>query len=407
MSALAAMRRGACPSLPAPMRTGDGLLARLQPGEPLTLDQLAGLARLAAGLGNGIVEVTARGKLQLRGLSETSAPRLPAAVAGLGIAVPDGFPVEVSALAGLDPTARFDPRPLTRAIAAGAAKLVPHLAPKASVVVDGGGWFRLGGLKADVGLTAGSGAAVLVSLAGKPCGELAAEEAPAVVVALLEELAARGKTARMAASVEEEGIEALRMRFGLAPSLAVPGAGIEPVGLHALPEDTFVLGVGLAFGQVEAAALDGLAQAAGRAGVRHVEPVAGRGLLLVGVARERVDGLRDAAAAGGFITDPADPRRRIFACAGRPACGSARLETHALAAALAPLAKEGDAPASIHVSGCAKGCAHPAAAALTIVGLDEGAGLVVEGSPRDLPARIVPVARLREAARDVLKKDTA
>lgn len=133
------LRRGACPSLPAPMQTGDGLLARLQPLQPLTSEQLSGLARLARELGNGIVEVTARGKLQLRGLTTAGAPRLSEAVDALGTVVPQGFPAEVSALAGLDPTERFDPRPLARAISEGAADLIPSLAPKASVVVDGGG----------------------------------------------------------------------------------------------------------------------------------------------------------------------------------------------------------------------------------------------------------------------------
>ena len=38
------MKRGACPSLAAPMQTGDGLLARLVLTDALTAAQLAGLA---------------------------------------------------------------------------------------------------------------------------------------------------------------------------------------------------------------------------------------------------------------------------------------------------------------------------------------------------------------------------
>ncbi|MBN9216976.1 MAG: precorrin-3B synthase, partial [Mesorhizobium sp.] len=45
---------------------------------------------------------------------------------------------------------------------------------------------------------------------------------------------------------------------------------------------------------------------------------------------------------------------------------------------------------TLHVSGCAKGCAHPGAAALTIVGGENGAGLVVNATAKALPAGYRP-----------------
>lgn len=397
----AAMRRGACPSLPAPMPTGDGLLARLQPVEPLTLNQLVQLAALAAELGNGILEVTARGKLQLRGLTPASAPRLAEGVAGLAFALPEGFPVEHSALAGLDPAAQADPRPLAAAIGEGAAGLVPRLAPKTSVTLDAGGALSLAALKADIALTA-TGAGWRVALAGREAGVIEEARAAPLVVALLGSVAQVGPQARMADLVAREGLAGLIARHGLAPGAPLPARdAADPVGLHALNNGSFALGVGLAFGQARAEALEALGHAARAAGARHVEPAAGRALLLVGLAREAVPELERRAAELGFITRASDPRRRVFACAGRPACGSARVETHALAAALAPHVRRGE----LHVSGCAKGCAHPARARLTIVGLDEGAGLVVEGTPRDVPAWRVSEAGLDEAAREFLDKD--
>lgn len=403
-SDVARLRRGACPSLPAPMQTGDGLLARLQPLEPLTLNQWVGLARLARELGNGIVEVTARGKLQLRGLTSASAARLPEAVDALGIVVPQGFPAEVSALAGLDPAERFDPRPLAREISERAAALIPSLAPKASVVVDGGGALHLAALKADIGVTAGRGDNALILLANRPAGEVPLDRVPALVVALLERLAARGPEACMSNLLTEQGIEALRTGFALAP---VPPDGLrppaEPVGLHALNDGTLAFGLGLAFGQVEAEAFQALAEAARAAGARHIEPASGRALLIVGLSQEAANALKNKASGLGFITDPADPRRRVYACAGRPACASAHLDTHATAMRIAALAGGRE----VHVSGCIKGCAHPAPAALTIVGLDEGAGIVVEGTPRSAPARVVPVVGLAQAVRELLEKEDA
>ena len=40
---------------------------------------------------------------------------------------------------------------------------------------------------------------------------------------------------------------------------------------------------------------------------------------------------------------------------------------------------------TVHVSGCAKGCAHPVAADLTLVGEDGGYQVVLGGTARDKP----------------------
>ena len=65
-------RRGACPALSAPMQTGDGLLVRLNPvAGGLSPDATDRALRAADAHGNGVIEVTARGSLQIRGLTET------------------------------------------------------------------------------------------------------------------------------------------------------------------------------------------------------------------------------------------------------------------------------------------------------------------------------------------------
>ena len=70
-------RRGACPALSAPMQTGDGLLVRLNPvAGGVSPNALIGLCEFGARHGNGIMEVTARGSLQIRGLTLESAPLL-------------------------------------------------------------------------------------------------------------------------------------------------------------------------------------------------------------------------------------------------------------------------------------------------------------------------------------------
>ncbi len=73
----APLPRGLCPTLAEPMQTGDGLLVRLNPvASGFSPKTLIGLCEAALGHGNGIVEVTARGNLQIRGLTARSAREL-------------------------------------------------------------------------------------------------------------------------------------------------------------------------------------------------------------------------------------------------------------------------------------------------------------------------------------------
>jgi len=87
----------------------------------------------------------------------------------------------------------------------------------------------------------------------------------------------------------------------------------------------------------------------------------------------------------GFVVDARDPRRRIFACPGAPACTSGLIEARRLAAQLAEHLRPSRDGIAVHVSGCAKGCAHPGAAPLTIIGTSQGCGLIRNGTARDTP----------------------
>jgi precorrin-3B synthase len=75
---------------------------------------------------------------------------------------------------------------------------------------------------------------------------------------------------------------------------------------------------------------------------------------------------------------------RVSACTGAPSCQATHAETRTLAAALAP---HMPAQAHLHISGCTKGCAHPGAAAVTLVANVDGFDLICDGSTRDAPAR--------------------
>src|ERR1700722_20248469 len=88
-------RRGACPGLSAPTPT-------------IPLDAFQALCAAAREHGNGIIEITARGSIQVRGLSAASAVRFAAAIAKLNIAASDTVQVQSNPHAGLDPKEIMD-----------------------------------------------------------------------------------------------------------------------------------------------------------------------------------------------------------------------------------------------------------------------------------------------------------
>ena len=194
-------RRGVCPGLVRPMQTGDGLLARFALARPVPLDAFASVCAAAQTYGNGIIEITSRGSIQIRGLMPDSSPAFASAVEALDIADPTDGRVIASPLAGLDPHEVFDVREIAEALrdALSDTGLATSLAPKVSIVIDGGGSRSFDAVPADIRLRAASGGDGVffhVSLAGTPFGTIASDRAVETVVALLQTIAARGPTAR-------------------------------------------------------------------------------------------------------------------------------------------------------------------------------------------------------------------
>jgi sulfite reductase beta subunit-like hemoprotein len=98
--------------------------------------------------------------------------------------------------------------------------------------------------------------------------------------------------------------------------------------------------------------------------------------------------------ASGLITNPADPRLNVAACSGAPACIRATTPVQADAALLAK-AVPYQGGIAVHVSGCAKGCAHAQAAPMTLVGRDAAYDLVRNGKAGAMPVlRGLPIAEL-------------
>ena len=383
--------RGMCPGLADPMLTGDGLLARLAVARAISLDAFAALCAATKTHGNGIMEITSRGSLQVRGLTPRSAPAFAEAVAALGIADAAAERVLANPLAGLDPHEIFDATVIVaqlrdRLVETG---LAAKLGPKVSVVVDGGGALHLDAIPCDIRLRTDviNGATRFrVTVASHSTNEMIAPEcAVETVLEPLRAIAALGPTAR----ARDLPRPSASPSAGKAKSVR---AAAQPIGMHCLRDGTLAVGIGLPFGHSDADTLQTLIDEARAVGAASARPAPGRVLLLIGIAPAQAAGFAAKAEQLGFISNPDEPRRRVIACAGAPACIAAEIPTRALAPAIA--AAGWPDGRTIHVSGCPKGCAHPSAADLTIVGVGGQCGIVPNGRAQDAPIEFVTVDEL-------------
>ena len=402
-AATTSTRRGVCPSLAAPMQTGDGLLTRLRPlGGSLTPEQFACIASQAMRHGNGILEITARGNLQVRGLTADSAPLFSDAVLAMDLPLASGVAIETPPLSGLDPDEVTDARGLAAELAEAVAACEPPLAlaAKLSITVDGGGRFHLGGVAADIRLSVEQRDGALfwrLTLAGDATGAqtvalLPEGEVIGAVLGMLRTLSAMGRKARG----RDLDLQEWRTHFS-AFAAKEPAAAqkiLPPPGVHHW-RSLAVLGLGLPFCQIDARTLIAFMSEMDAIGCREIRLAPDHGFFLSGIEPAHLEAARERAMAHGFITRPDDPANAIALCAGSRGCASAFFDTHALAGQLIAQGEALlDGSLTVHLSGCPKGCAHPAAAALTITAAPTGYVLVVNGS-----ASVSPDAYI--AAKDV------
>lgn len=395
--------KGWCPGALRPMMSGDGLLVRVRVRDAtLTPANTLALADLSRRFGNGAIDLTRRANLQLRGVREAYLPALTEALRASGLIGAEedaGQPVNIvtSPLAGLDTTMMFDPRPLAARIEAGllADTLFRDLPSKFGFAIDGNGVLPLGDTDADIGLQATNDeACIAIRLAGSSQraivgGEDAANAALSLTRAFLD---LRAGERRMRAVVGRVGAEAVFAAGGLV-SLAKGGASADdpcetsaerPLGLIRFA-DNLALGVAAPFGAWKADDLTVVARIAALSPDATLRVTPLRVLLIAGLSQDALIHALDELAARALIVTPDDPRLAIAACAGAPACQAASVPTRALAQEIAASAGPSNG-ITVHVSGCAKGCAQPHPVLLTLVGRGGCYDLVVGGRADGAPS---------------------
>lgn len=402
MSALSkeVLRRGWCPSTLRPMETGDGWLVRLHPpGAKLTPAQLRRIAALAGEHGNGLIEISARANLQLRGVTAESHPVLvERLLAEHLVDEHEGDGPQrvtlVSPLAGRDPSGLIDAAALAAQIEQ-RARTVPGLPAKLGVVVDDGGAQALDGFSGDIRLIGVGATSAALCLADRLwLGPIPVTEAAPTVAAILRGFAAlRAATPDQIRRLRDLPPEAL-VSLSALPEAAAPTPRMPPrrAGLFALEGDRFAALVGLPFGRCDAETLDRLGAAQARADIR-LSPW--RGLAFRDLDRTGAESVLALADDLELITQDDDPRLSVQACAGSPACSRAEAPTMAdaakLADAAADLLTQG---VTLHVSGCVKACAHPGAADLTLIGRAGLYHVVMDGTTRDKPVATLDLSAL-------------
>jgi len=398
MSAALRRRRGYCPSVWKPMPSGDGLIVRFAvPASGLRSSQLRALLQLARTHGSGLIEITRRGKLQLRGVRDEALPVLQRELQQLGLA--EDSALVINPLAGL----AAGTRPLDALAGAISealrARREGFLSDKFAVVLDCGGLLR--DIRADVLVELdpeGDVATLSVPAATgggwHELGTCRSHDCPRAVTELANELASFSSVARMRDVVAFSGMAPLEARFAPFACGTAPRAAAEPIsgawiGFHTGSRPW--LGLGLPFGSADATSWRALVELAEWFGSAELRFTPQRGVILPDVAAQHVQEVTELARNAGLILDAGDPLLRAIACPGAPACSSAHGPTRDIARSLLPLLA---ADQTLHVSGCRKGCASSASAAITLVCEPEGARL---GSDADVfEVASLPVLTLSE-----------
>jgi len=380
-------RADRCPGVLRLAEAADGYLARIRlPGGLIGAGQLRALARLAGELGDGRVELTSRGNVQLRGLAADVAGPLTDQLARAGLFPSPEHDLVRNVLAS--PLAGLDGGPDLTAIVQGLDAALcarPRLAELPGrflfAVDDGRG--DVTGLGADVIARVQVHGAVVNGLAIRGSGRgQAGTDRPVVAdvvtvmlacaEAFLDLRAAEGGAAWRIAELAD-GAE--RVRAAVAARLrlaAVPqpparpadravGPTARPVGVVGTGGTAAVLLAPL--GRLTAAQLTWLAD---RVSVRPARITPWRGVVLPDLP-DAAGLIRDAAGLG-YGVDAGSPWLRVTACAGRPGCASALADVQADAGAFAARWPE----RIVHVSGCARHCGRPLGPLVDVTATSEG-----------------------------------
>lgn len=342
----------ACPGALQVHQAADGALARIRlPGGMITAAQLAALAAVSTQWGLGTLELTARGNVQLRGLTHVTA--VGDAVAGAGL-LPSTTHERVRNIVA-SPLSGRSGGPLDVRGWVGELDAAICGAPRLAEL-GGRFWFGLddgrgdvSGLRADVGVHACPDGCTLL-LAGRDTGvRLAADE----VVETLVALATRFVDIRGTAWRVQELGDVRRLLPGAEPrAISFPAVTRAPVGWIGQDDGRVTLGAAVPLGVLPARVAEYLA-----AIEAPLVITPWRSVLVCDLSEEVADVALRVLAPLGLVFDENSPWLTVSACTGSPGCARSAADVRADAArSLDP-----DSTVHRHFVGCDRACGSPLA----------------------------------------------
>lgn len=360
----------ACPGALRLHSADDGFLARVRvPGGVLDMAQARALGEAAERLGDGMLHLTSRGNVQLRGLRDGCGGELAERLGAAGL-LPSAAHERVrnvvaSPLSGLDGRGFVDVREWLTGLDAAlcASSVTPELSGRFLFGLDDGRG-DVAGLRPDVLVRAVPSGDAEVSVGearfrvpfdGAAVAAVAAAEA---FVSVAREAGGRVWRVRELGDSLSELTELLSAHPALAPRGSAPDPEPQsPTGLdHAHP------GVAIPFGAVKPSQWRALTELASQLPHQELRLTPWRSVVVPGATRAQ---LTDT----GLVTDPASPWNRVAACIGRPGCAKSHADVRHDAAA-----RIDDAHPTLptYWSGCERRCGHPVGPYVDVVARPDG-----------------------------------
>lgn len=341
-----------CPGLLRPHLAEDGALVRLRlPGGQTTTATLLELSRIATEFGDGSLQLTSRGNLQLRGLDQTRFSELVDRVAATGLLPSVSHErvrnIVASPLTGLSADG-LDLRPMVTALDS-ALCTTPELAGlpgRFLFAVDDGRGDVLS-LAFDLGYIAVDDAHGVLLVGGPTLGlSVTQEQAIPLMITLARRfLSVRSTGADPPWHLAELADPRILDQHLTSVGLTLPESGAVPLGRLG---DAASVGVPLSL--LDRTQIEAVSRAAA-GGTVVVTPW--RGLVIP-------DGGASlpALAAAGLVVDDASVWSQLTACVGAPGCAKSAISTRSFVTELA--AALPSAPTMpVHVSGCERRCGVP------------------------------------------------
>ncbi|SEQ91202.1 precorrin-3B synthase [Pseudomonas cuatrocienegasensis] len=399
----------ACPGLLRIVQALDGGICRVKlAGGVLSSQQARAIAEAAERCASGVLELTNRSNLQIRGVlaeqQDALIERLLAADLGpSNPAADDVRNLLLSPAAGLDPQALLDTRPLAAALLdlLQNTPALHGLSAKFALQLDGGEALAMREHPHDIWLSAlpGTPARLAFGLAGcptdTPLGVVDGEQAVALVEHLLMlflQLAGNEHNRMrqlLSALPAPQLLQQLQARLPFAVQAPPPTWQRAPASQRA-PMGTYpqqqiglcMVAAGARLGRIDAGQLRAVAELAEQYGDASLRLTPWQGLLLPNIPEQSAEALVKKLADLGLLTDAQEPLSQLIACTGSAACAKGLSDSKADALRLAERLRTSTARPQVHLSACPRSCAAAHVAPFTLLASSAGHYQLYQRTPQ-------------------------